>query len=336
MISNVAAKSVIDADGDLTVKGNYNASHFAFGNNIDNKADIDGISLNAGNNINIKGSSPYAFIAGNTISINGKVEKDLFVAGNSINIGSDAKIGRDIYIAGNDVKINVDVERNLRVAGTSLDISGITIKGNVYTAVEEITMDKDTVIEGTLNYYDDTVVTGLDEATISNTKVLETPKVSITIYDNIIAQIMSAIAGFIVMVVLFYMLPKSKELIDEEEMTFSNVLSSVGKGFAMLIVLPLIGFIALFTGILVPLSLIILALYLIFIYLASLISSYLIGRELVKRVFKTENLYLYLATGILLIKLIALIPIVGFIVSAICFLFGLGVIYKIILNARNN
>lgn len=334
MFSRVNAK-VLEADDNLNLTGTSNSSVFAFGSDLKSTKEVDGISFFAGNTLSIDGSTPYGFYAGNVLSINTNVEKDLFIAGNSINIGSEAKLGRDVYIAGNNVKINANVNRNLRIAASEVDLSGIIIKGNAYIDADKITVDKDTVIGGKFVYYENTTING-EAASVGSTEIKKSNDIefTVTLKDRIYSTLMSIIAGFIVMIALFYMIPKSKEKIDEEKIDANDIFSNIAKGFVSLIIIPILAIIALVTGFLTPLALIVLAIYIICIYLASLVSYYVIGKYINDKLTKKENVYLSLIIGIVLLKLIKYIPYIGGLISALCLFYGLGVLYKLIKKNR--
>jgi hypothetical protein len=87
-----------------------------------------------------------------------------------------------------------------------------------------------------------------------------------------------------------------------------------------------------FTGVLTPIALITLALFVIAIYLSTLLSSYIIGNLINTKLFKNDNVYLSLVIGIILIKLVKLIPILGGWIAALALFYGMGLIYKYITN----
>lgn len=337
IINNVNAKGVLVGDSTINDTGTYESSRFAFGNTVESKSQVDGISVIAGNALNIKGKHTYGAYAGNIITINTEIEKDLFVAGNEINIGSDSILGRDVYIAGNSVKINANIERNLRVACSTIDISGIKIKGNVILDVSSIVMDEKTVIDGKLTYYEGTKVIGKDLATIGEIKIKKSHSdefVRLNLWNKVYDVIISSMAGLISMLVLFFIMPGTKKKIDKEKIAPGVIAETSLKGLVVLVVVPFISVVAMITGVLLPLSLIALAIYVISVYLASLISAYIVGKELLKKMAKKDNVYLALCIGIPLLKIIAYIPIVGVLTSIVSLLYGLGIIYKFIKTNR--
>ena len=326
------SNQVFYIDDDVDVSKDTENTIFAAGSNVTVTNKADGIAFIAGNNVNAKGESDYGFIAGNVISFTGAIYKDVFIAGNSINIGSDAKINRDAYIVGNSIKINSDIQGNLRVGGTSLDISGIKVSGKVIASVSELIMDENTIIDGTLSVKEDANIVGLDDATYKEKIMLKSDDLdfNISLSNTIYTKVMSLIAAFIVMVAFFYIMPKTKKKIDVKEITPKSTFSSLGKGIVVLIVVPFISIIALVTGFLTPIALITLALYIICIYLSTLISAYIIGKIIDDNFIKKENTYLTLIIGLILVKVVSIIPYAGELLTTLTLFYGLGLIYDLV------
>ena len=331
--SNVYALEIVKAGDNVIQEGDYDSTRLVAGYKVTNKATVDGISFIAADEVVLEGKSVYGFYAGNTLSVKENVEKDLFIAGNGINILDDAHIGRDAYIAGNAIRISGVIERNLNVGGTSVNLSGARISGDAYIAADIIVLDEKTVINGKLTYDEDAGISGLDKATVGSVKVKKISKEAAITYNpmqHIYNFIISAIAAFIVMMVLFYIIPRSKEKLDELKFDGNTLFITLVIGLAVLFFTPIIAIIGLFTGFLTPLALILLGVYATSIYLAYLLSYYVIGNLITTKLIKKDNIYLALAIGIVLTKLVMYIPMIGGFVSLICLLYGLGLVFDFI------
>lgn len=335
-VSNVSALEVAEAGDTITEEGTYDSLRFVAGNKVTSKSTVDGISFVAGNDLYLEGSTIYGMYAGNMITINGNIDKDLLAAGNKIVINADTTIGRDVYLAGNQIEIKTNLPRDLRAGGSTIDISGITISGDAYLAAERIILDENTVINGTLTYYDDSKIIGLEEATIGDVIIKKVDKVEIEygLKERIYAFFVSVIAAFLTMLCLLYFIPKTKDKLAKLDLSFGNIAKTACIGFLILVVIPLTSLFALFTGFLTPLAIIVLAIYFISIYLASLFVSYIVGNVITNKVFKKDDMYLALAIGIVLIKLLKLIPILGGYIHAVVLFYGLGIIYDFIKNSK--
>ena len=330
--TNVYARELATAGDTVNEEGEYDSVRLAAGNKVVSSAKVDGISLIAGNDVTINGNVEYGLYAGNSIIINGTIEKDAFIAGNGIIINENAIINRDLFVAGNSIKINTNIGRDLHVGASRIDLSGITIAGDAVIDAEEIIMDEDTVITGKLSYIEDARLIGLDKAKIGSTETRAVKEVTIkanfmsTVYDFII----SIIASYIVIAVLFYIIPSSREKLDNFELQFDNIAKNTAIGIAVLFVVPLVSLIALVTGILTPIALITICAYIIAIYVSTLLSSYIVGKLINTKLFNNDNQYISLMIGIIVVRLAILIPMLGFWIGAIMLLHGLGLIYKFI------
>ena len=334
--TNAYATDIAEAGNTVMSKGEHSSSRFVAGNSVTDTANVDGIDFVAGNEITLNGKATYGFFAGNNINVNQSIEKDMFVAGNHINVSADAILPRDVYILGNTVIINSNVGRDLRVGASIVDLSDITISGNAYVMADQITLNEKTNIVGKLTYSEDSQITGIEKAKIGSTEKVKKADINytITIKDRIIDFILSVIAASIVILVLFYIIPKSKDKLDKFELKLEKILKTSLIGFIILIVLPLISIIAIFTRILLPLALILLAIYAICIYLAFLFTYYVVGNIISNKLLNKDNAYISIIIGIILVKLLSLVPYIGDLIGFISLVFGLGIICNFIKNIR--
>lgn len=329
---SVNAKSVLEIGNRIDAKGDYDSSSFILGQEIKSDTQVDGISFVAGNDIESKGDATYGIYAGNIIRIETKISKDLFIAGNTINIASDAKIGRDVYIAGSDIKINADIERNARIAGDIVDLSGIEIGGNAYIEASRVILDKSTKIHGKLSVNDDAIIEGKDEADISETALREVVS-SKTLPERLLSHVINSISSFIVMAVLFLVAPKIREQLDDYPLD-NQILKSCGKGLVILIIVPLLGLFAITMSIFIPLAIISFMIYGTLVYLSSLVSAYVLGKSLNEKFIKKENVYLSLALGLVIFKIVYFVPVLGPLTNVLSIFYGLGLFYDMIVAYR--
>lgn len=320
--------------GDTVIsEGEYDATRFIAGNKVTDTSKVDGLSLIAGNEIILEGTTTYGLYAGNSLNLKGIIEKDLFIAGNAINILEDANVGRDAYVAGNAIKISATIGRNLNVGGMSVNLAGAKINGDVYIGADAIALDETTEITGKLTYNEDARVSGLDEAivgSVETTKARKDVKVKKTnpVYDFII----SSVAAYVVMLVFLLLLPRAQEKIDNLTYDSNHMFKYLATGLGVLFIVPIIAILGVFTVVLTPISIITLLVYGVSIYLAYLTSYYVVGHLITTKLIKKESMYLALAIGIVVVKLLLLIPIVGEFASIICLLYGLGLIFYFIIS----
>ena len=338
MVTNIHALEIVQSGNTITQKGEYSSTRFAAGNKVTNLATVDGLSFVAGNDITLNGKASYGFYAGNIVTINENIEKDAFIAGNNITIGKEAVLGRDVFIAGNTVVISSNVGRDLRVGASIIDLSDITINGDAYVMADQIVLNENTNIVGKLSYSEDATVEGLTTAKIGSIEKVKDIEIeySYTFKDRALTFLISVVAAFVVMVVLFYLIPSSKENLDKLELQFKDIAKTSGIGLLVLVLVPLVSILAMITGFLLPLSLIALVIYAVSIYLAFLVIYYVVGNVISNKLLNKNNMYLALVIGILLVKLVSLIPYLGGWIKFISLIYGLGIIYNFIKNIRNN
>lgn len=334
--TSVSALDLAKYGDSVLEEGEYDSVRFIAGNNIINKANIDGLSFIAGNEITTEGTTSYGLYAGNNINIKENIIKDLFVAGNKIILYEEAVIERDALIAGANVTIMTNIARDLRVGADNINISGITIEGDAYLYADNITLDENTTINGKLTYPEDANIKGLNSAKVGEIVTTKKGEIEVKKSNKIIIKniILSICAGIITMLILFYMLPKTKERLDKVELKIDIIVKNICIGFLILILVPMIFIMTVFTNILTPIAIILACIYGISIYLGALLSAYIIGSLLTKKVFNKDNKYLALLVGIIIVRLAKLIPYIGSFIGVICFLYGMGLITKYI-KARN-
>ena len=97
------------------------------------------------------------------------------------------------------------------------------------------------------------------------------------------------------------------------------------KGLIGLIIIPLVSLILLVTVVGLYLGLISLLCYIIMLLLSTIMSSMVIGENIITKLAKKEsNPYLAIIIGVTLIKLIGIIPSIGGLIYFFSFIYGFG------------
>lgn len=332
----VSAKVLVADENTTELEGKHNESKLIFGNSVYNSAEIDGLAMVFGNQVNGDGKTDIGGYAGNIITISDDVERDLFVAGNMITITDKAKLNRDLFIAGNMITVSSDVARNLNVAGSVVDISGIEVKGNAHIYADSIIIDEKTKIVGTLTIDETCEVEGM---TASNYGKLVKEKseevVEESLQTKIVDAIISVLTSYVSALIILLLFSKVRKALDKTKFEGKTVIGSSFKGLAALIVVPIVSIFAMVTGILLPISLITLALYVFAIYMAGILASYIFTHNIWKLKLK-PNFYLELLAGIVVVKVLSYVPYVGGLVGAVMLFYGLGLICELVLGLIKN
>jgi len=97
-------------------------------------------------------------------------------------------------------------------------------------------------------------------------------------------------------------------------------------GAAGIILMPILALILLLTIIGIPVSLIILVIYIAMLYVAPVITAALIGDKIFK---KQSNRLIKITLGLIIIELCELIPVVGGIIKTLTVFYGFGLMVKV-------
>ena len=318
-IVTVASGEVIDGDlyvggGTIIIDATINGDLIAAGRTITVNGPVNGSIMAAGGTVNINGEVTHAVrVIGETLNISGTIGRDLLVIGRKFSMAaSTAEIGGDLLLG----------------AGTAL-IDGL-IKGDINSGVDSLTIASTASIQGKLTYISENEANIQSGAQIRGTITHKLPNVKekiatgIGLWSTVIGFLMILVIGIII--VLFA--PKRVEAVTESIRT--RPWASLGWGTVILVAIPIAVLIVCITIIGLPLGLITLALYTIVIYLTQLFVGLLIGQLIVgafRGVVETRAALVgAMALGLAILRLLILIPFVGFFFGLATVLFGLGAI----------
>ncbi len=333
-------KDNMKAEDDLNLTGNYNSSTFFAGNSVYDATNVDGISFVAGNDVNINGNYEYGFVAGNIVDVKGKYQKDVFVFGNMVSFSNEFSVANDMYLFGATVTLNGNIGRNLFVAADRLVLENVTINGDVNVSASSITFGDNVLVNGTFKYNEDANLNNMEKASISTilTYEIENDLKDVNKFAAYQDFLLSVVGLILLGVVLYALCPSAFEKLKEKtnNYTFVEGLKDSAAGLLTLIGYPIFMLILLFTVICIPISIIGLILYGIAIYMTTLFVGYLVGDLLFRKAMGKEVSGFYsIIIGVLIVKILKLIPFIGGFISFIVLCLGLGLIVKLLFSKRN-
>ena len=268
MVGSVQAKTIDGSygkiDNNVKMEDEVNGSVFLAGSKNEMTGQADGVSFMVAESVNFNGTSEYIAVAGNTVDVNGAVYKDSFIAGNIVNIDSEADLRRDVVVAGSEVEINGNIGRNVTIYASKVTFKGATIQGNVNIYASSISADKETKINGNLSYPEDAEVSIADGVVGGKTTKTEVAEDN---SNGFITMVMSKFWSFMALMLVFAVLsfaaPKLFTRMQKEydKFDFNKGLEVFTKGLVFMILVPVIIFILFLMSIGIPLALILLALY---------------------------------------------------------------------------
>jgi hypothetical protein len=219
-----------------------------------------------------------------------------------------------------------------------MTISG-TDNGNSNLNVDQLTLAKGADLKGDLTYQSQNKAKIEPGATVNGRTIHKQPPVkhrkptpSQRASGLLVSFILSFIAAYIFGVLLLLLFPR--RIGNIANTVTSSPWPSLGIGFLALIVIPIAALILCLLIVTIPISITIMLLFLLGLYLAKVFVGLAIGRWLFARFKWGENDFLALFVGLLVLMLLALIPVIGWIIRFLYVLFGLGAViislYKLI------
>jgi hypothetical protein len=314
--------------------------------------------VTAGQNIDIKAPIyKDIYAAGNNITIDGFIERSAVLAGANITI-KNTNIGAGAKLAASNVTLeNVKIEEDLFIAAGTVTIKNSVISGDAVITTSNLNLEGSTIMKNM--YYSGPVseslrsqVKGelkLDNKEMAN-KVMEDKKkekgLGSFINPFALAQFFSGLA---VLGIAVYILKKYNKLhdktigfgsnsitnniakvVDDKAMMTKEVIPTTSVqgqslrhmtyGALALLIIPATIIIALVSlGMLAPLALTILGLYILFVLIISPLESYYLSNL----IFKDKIQWWHPIVIFIVITLLSVIPFVGGIIGFILFFIGL-------------
>lgn len=306
----------------LDIDTKINSSAFFAGNEINDKAEVkNGIDFSAGNLINLAGQYEYGAHAGNEINISGVYEKDFFALGNVINIEKTAKIGRDIYVAGNSLNIDANIPGSVFFAGNEIVVDSVKIDGDLVVAAQKVVFKGDVEVAGVFKYNDDLKIEG--SAKYGTEESYHLPQVNL----NPITTTMFSLISGIVTVVLGLLIFKgfSKKVIETTSMDSMEALKTFGIGCVTVIVIPIVSVIMIATLIGIIPGIAVLLGYIAMLLFSTSVTAVVVGEKLIK----TKNTMLNASIAVAVISVLVSLPYIGVTIGTIVTIFGFGLMFRI-------
>lgn len=325
-----------ESGNNVNLEDNVDGSTTLAGEHVTTTGEVKGIAFNVGNNVEFAGTADYAVLAGNSITIDGTINNDTFVAGNLVNITENANLDRDVIIAGSEVEISGTIGRNISIYAGSVTFKGANITGSVKVYSSNIKVDDETVVEGNFSYPEDASIE-LDEKIVAG-QIIKTDPINsneVNIGNILLNKLISLASLLLTFAVLSLIFGRFFTRIEKkyEKMDFNLGIETFTKGLVILILVPIIMIFLFCIRIGIPLAFVLLALYIIAIYLSTIFTAYLLGYKLWQKFAKKDgNTLLIGVIGLVIIVLLGLIPGVSTFVTLFTLLIGLGVMYDVIKN----
>lgn len=340
-IVTIGKDEVIDRDyfvaGDtVNVYGTINGDLYAAGGQVIVDGIINGDVLAAGGDLNISGEvTQNVRVAGGNITIDGKIGRNLTVVGGNVDIANSAEIAGSIAAGAGNLTVSAPVTGNITAGIGSLIISN-KVGGDVEAGVGQLTLTPSAEIAGDLTYFSDQEAQIEQGARVSGAiikndpgrRVREELDVSQTglrrAWRGIgqTGKVISFLSSLVVGLLFLKLFPNYSQKVLEA--FISHPAKSGLLGFTALILTPFAVALAAITIIGIPIAIILLVTYFIYLYLAKLFVVLWTGQYLLNRANSKQSAYMTYFLGLIAFTVITLLPIVGGIVKLLALLIGFG------------
>lgn len=315
----------------------HDGSHFASGQALNETDTVKGVLAVAGYDVQLAGTSQYTMGAGYNVRALGITSNDAFFAGYNVNI--DGSTGRDVYAAGNSVSVdgNATIGRDVYLAGNSVNIGG-KIGGDVYINAGKVTIPDHAVISGKLHVLKTAEVTaGKDVMNAiewyESASSAQLHSISETVQTESVMNKLGTwfvtLLGLVAVALVLLWLTPLWERVDAVcyGAPFTSFARAFGIGFAVLAAVPVAAILLFVTRVGVRLALVLLFVYGAAIAATPVFLGFVLGALFWRGALKKAPLYLVeLPLGILICRVCAVIPGLGFAVGFVSVPLGLGML----------
>jgi len=336
----VASGEVVDDDlyvgaETVTIDGIVNGDLWAAANTITINGIVNGSVMAAGNKVNINGDVTHAVRAvAETLNINGDVGGDVLAGCGRLNLASTGEIGGDLLFGADAVGIEGSIEGDIKGGGSKVIISG-GVNGDIELEVESLMILSTASIGGDLTYRSENEASIQSGAQIAGATTHNVPEIKedgagmlpFAPFSGVLAKLTNFLMAFVTGLIIIFLAPRRlRSIVDA---IGSRPGPSAGWGALLVLVTPVAALLVCVTIIGISAGVIALALYGIGLYLAQIPVGLFIGRWIIGRFRAVESkgaMVGALAVGLVILKLLSLIPYFGFVVGFVVALFGLGAV----------
>lgn len=334
----------------ITIDANVEKGVHAAGNIININGNVGNSVYSAGGTLLISGDvAGSVHGAGGNIIVESNIADDVIVAGGNMMISKEATIGGDLVVGAGTLDLLGSVGGNIYMSGGVVTLNG-SVGGDVkIDQVDELTIGKDSVINGNLEYYSKNEIVIEDGAVINGETILNTDKgmgkerrehdrgafVGALFAIISIALFIKMIGLMIIALIFAFVFKKLTESTVKEGL--NHFWKSLGLGFAILVLTPMASIILIITLFGLWLGIAMMMLYFVSLTVAASIMGIIFGTWLAHLLFKKKDYsvnWKIVVGGVVAITLVGLVPLIGWIIMMILTLVTLGAFYRAIFMAH--
>lgn len=314
----------------VEISGIVNGDVYAAGGEVLVDGVVNGDLIVAGAKVMLSGTvSQDARIAGGQVTISGVIGRNATIAGADVQMTQTAKIQENLLAGGGNVELAGHIGRDARIGGGNVTLSN-EIERDLAVAAGEVRLTSKATVGGKLRYWSETPPSIDEGATVRGTithrslpEGWNVERARRGIFGvRVLAVVMSFLSTLILGLVLLRAYPIFTSRVTATIRERPG--ASFGWGAAALALIPLVAVSFLVTFFALPIGLILFALYGPLVYLARVYAMTCLGQFLFRGQADSSSLAWPFVAGLVLYSMLALIPVVGGLVTLLAILFGLG------------
>jgi len=267
--------------------------------------------------------------AGRLVRVNGEVGDHMVAAGETVTLGPQAKITNWASLAGRQVEVFGQVGKVLKIAAEEVIIAG-KLMGEVNIVAEEVQILADAVIYGPLRVQSPNppeIATGA--RILGGVEHVPMPEVDYAPVLKVIALAGLVVIAGLILTGLVYFLMFPRFSVATARQIEQNPLITLGLGFVLLLLAPLVIVLLLSTGVGYLLGVVLAAAYLLMVIAGGLTGVIYVSDVTLRRVFKKETaskgvMVATLIGAFVLLGLVQIIPFIGSLVVLLLTVMGIG------------
>ena len=280
---------------------------YSAGRQIELNKNVGGDIIVAGETIDITSNEVKGNVrtASRILNINSKNIKNITSAAQDITIGKNTT-AKGVYLVAQNINFRGSC-KSFYADGSSIIING-KVDGDLKVNCDELIIADNGEVTGDIEVLSPKEPVLNSKVSMENVKYTKVEKDKndnqfnkIVGFSTLISLLSSLLLGIVIYILFKKFFIRTKDLLAKEP------LAVILGGMGSFILLPLVSLLLLITVIGVPLGLVSLIMYFIIVYLSPVILGIILGRI----VLTQKNHYLQVLVGVLVVRILSLLPIVG-------------------------
>lgn len=333
----VVEKNLYATGNSINILGTVKGDIFTAGGNVMILGDVKKDLNAAGGTLVIESNvGDDARLAGGTLIIGGRIGGELLAAGGQINLNPSLKIDGNAELAGGNILVDGIISGDLSVYGGVVRIDG-KINGDVLVKTDrKLVIGSKAEIGGNLNYSAPEKLTIEEGAKISGEVTFKeiAAKGQNAIKKGFfgvfgVAWLIKLLIFLTVALVAYFLFGKKLE--EAINYALNNFSKETLRGFILLVILPVAAIISFITIIGILLGIAGILLYSLMAIFASIFAPIVLGTIIFRKLLKKPEFgadWKSVATGVVVIRVVSIIPFVGWIFCFVFFLAAFGTLFN--------